>query len=282
MNIKLTLSWNGEKFSGYQYQPDAITVQGTLNSAWKILTQEDVVLYGCSRLDAKVHASHYVLNFHSKTELKEEKIIRALNGILHNQLKADISIYHCEFVDDDFHARFNAVGKHYRYLIWNGHKSHALLTPQCWVLHFKNKLTLGANEHRSRDNNKLVNLEQICQQFIGEHDFAGFRASDCSAKHTIKTIYSVQVHQHPHFPEMTFIDFFGDGFLKNMIRNMVGTAVQTAIGKLKDDCIQNAFQHKNRELVGQCAPGSALTLMRVYYNKEEFIADATLSTGKLL
>ena len=251
-NIKLTLSWNGAKFSGYQYQPNAITVQETLNSAWRILTGEVVTLYGCSRLDAQVHASHFVLNFLSETNLEEEKILRALNGILHTQFKVAISIYSCEFVEKEFHARFNAVGKHYRYLIWVGQKTHALLTPQCWHIHSKSV---------------PINLNSIFQQFVGEHDFSGFRASDCSAKHTIKNIYSVKIHNHSHFSEMTIIDFFGDGFLKNMIRNMVGTGVQMAIGKLKEDCIQKAVEHKNRELVGMCAPGWALTLMKVYYSK---------------
>lgn len=264
-NIKLTLSWNGAKFSGYQYQPHAVTVQETLNSAWKILTGETVTLFGCSRLDAQVHAHHYVLNFYSHTSLEAGKIVRAMNGILHNQFKAAISVYDCEFVDKEFHARFHTTGKHYRYLIWYGFKTHALLTPQCWHVHCKNE---------------LKNLNAILQQFVGEHDFAGFRASDCSAKNTLKYIHAVKAYQHPHFPQMTIIDFFGEGFLKNMIRNMVGTAVQVAYGKLQEDCIQNAFQHKNRELVGMCAPGWALTLMKVYYNKELFISDAIAQINK--
>jgi tRNA pseudouridine38-40 synthase len=258
-NIKLTLSWNGAKFSGYQVQPHAITVQETLNSAWRILTGEVVTLYGCSRLDAQVHASFYVLNFFSETELEEEKILRALNGILHNQLKVAICIYKCEFVDKEFHARFSAVGKHYQYLVWYGQNTHALLTPQCWHIHSKNA---------------PLNLQSIFKQVVGVHDFSGFRASDCSAKHTVKHIYAVKTNQHPQFPEMTIVDFFGDGFLKNMIRNIVGTAVQMAIGKLPEDCILQAFEHKNRKLVGMCAPGFALTLMKVYYNKEEFVVDA--------
>ncbi len=258
-NIKLILSWNGAKFSGYQYQPNTVTVQGTLNTAWKILTGETVTLYGCSRLDAQVHANYFVLNFYSKVDINEEKIIRALNGILHGQLKADICIYDCMFVENEFHARYNAVGKHYRYLVWYGYKSHALLTSLCWNVHSKNELN---------------NLKSILAQFVGEHDFAGFRASDCSSKNTVKNIYAIHAYNHPLFPEMTLIDIWGDGFLKNMIRNIVGTAVQVSLNKLSKDCIQNAFEHKNRELVGMCAPGWALTLMKVYYDKEQFMLEA--------
>ena len=258
-NIKLTLSWNGAKFNGYQSQPDGCTVQDTLNAAWKIFAKESVTLIGCSRLDSQVHAHHFVLNFLTETEFECEKIIRALNGILHTHFKADICVYDCEYVASDFHARYHALGKHYRYLIWSGHKTHALLTPQCWSIHSKNK---------------IENLNSYLQQFVGEHDFAGFRASDCSAKNTIKNIQAVTLTQHALFPEMQIIDFCGDGFLKNMIRNMVGTAVQMSLGKLESNCIQNAFEHKNRERVGMCAPGSALTLMRVYYNKEELSRDS--------
>jgi tRNA pseudouridine38-40 synthase len=261
-NIKLILSYNGSKFNGYQTQPNVVTVQETLNSAWRILTGESVILLGCSRLDSQVHANYYVLNFYSETLLLEEKILRALNGILHNQLKAEICIYNCEFVDENFHSRFHAKGKHYRYLIWYGQKTHALLTPRCWHIHSKNS---------------LENLAEIMQQYIGEHDFAGFRASDCSSKQTLKTIYNIQTRQHIQFPEMFIIDIFGDGFLKNMIRNMVGTAVQVSIKKLHDTCILEAFEHKNREQVGVCAPGWALTLMKVYYSKEELVSSSKSS-----
>ena len=259
MNIKLTLSYCGDKFSGYQVQPNAITVQETINQAWRVLTGETVVLYGCSRLDAGVHARYFVLHFQSQTNLNEEKIIRALNGIFQNQLKSQISIYNCEFVDDNFHARYHAIGKHYRYLIWQGYKTNALLTSQCWHIHSKNK---------------LENLTNIFSQYIGKHDFAGFRASDCSAKQTVKHIHAVHVSRHHEFPEMITLDFFGDGFLKNMIRNMVGTGVQMSLGKLNEACIQEAFLHKNRLQIGMCAPSWALTLMKVYYNNQEFLADS--------
>lgn len=265
-NIKLTLSWNGAKFNGYQSQPHGSTVQDTLNQAWRVLTGESVVLFGCSRLDAKVHANHYVLNFQSESNLSSERILRSLNGILHNQFKADICIYDCEFVDSQFHARFHTAGKHYRYLIWRGFKTHALFTPQCWHVHSKHEIT---------------NLEEILQEFVGEHDFAGFRACDCSAKNTIKHIYAIRAQKHPQFPEMIIVDFWGDGFLKNMIRNMIGTAVDISIGKIAEDCIQKAFIHKNRRQVGVCAPPWALTLMRVYYNKDVFILDSQALTRAL-
>lgn len=256
-NIKLTLSWNGEKFSGYQSQPNAFTVQEALTNAWKILAQENVSLIGCSRLDAKVHAESFVLNFHSTTCLDKNRIIQGLNGILHAKMGLDISIYDCEFVDLDFHARFHAVGKHYQYLIWSGFSENALLTKKCWQIRSKNSL-------------EMENLSKILKQFEGEHDFAAYRASDCGAKTTVRRVQAIHVNRHPKYKEMYVIDIFGEGFLKNMIRNMVGTAVQVATGILKKDTITESFLHCNRTLVGVCAPAYGLTLVDIYYNKEIF------------
>lgn len=254
-NIKLTLSWNGENFSGYQYQPHAFTVQEALTTAWKILTQEDVTLHGCSRLDAKVHAQSYVMNFYSNTGLDTLKIVRGLNGILHRNMKLDISIFACEFAEPYFHARFHAVGKHYRYLVWHGFSEHALFTKRCWHV---------------RSKNSLHNLEHILKQFEGEHDFAAFRASDCGAKTTVRRMHNIYVTQHPKYEQMHIVDVFGEGFLKNMIRNMVGTAVQIATEKLDKNTITDAFLHKDRTQIGTCAPAHALTLIDVYYDKEKF------------
>lgn len=262
-NIKLTLSWSGSQFSGYQYQPHAFTVQEALNTAWKKLTGEVVVLCGCSRLDAGVHAHQFVLNFFSQTELSEAAILRSLNGILCSVMKVAICIYRCEFVSHDFHARFHATGKHYRYLIWHGFAQHAIFTPTCWNV-------------RSRQN--LKNLGEILKQFEGTHDFSAYRASDCAShvsegrvlpegckKVTLKTMFKVTTSIHPEFSEMLIIDIYGDGFLKNMIRNMVGTAVDVATGKLPEKTITESFVHGNRALVGMCAPGLGLSLMQVFY-----------------
>ena len=253
-NLKLILSWNGEKFHGYQYQPHVFTVQEALTKTWETLTKETVTLCGCSRLDAGVHAQYYVLNFHTITQLTEERIIKSFNGILHANLGLDISVYKVEFVDSSFHSRFHSTGKHYRYLIWHGFSEHAILTKRCW--HVRSKLSL---------NEVKRNLDQ----FVGEHDFSAFRASDCSAKTTVRKIYKIDSWIHPVYPEMLIVDIWGDGFLKNMIRNIVGTSVDVASGKLDKNTITEAFTHLDRTKTGMCAPAWALTLMQVFYDKEE-------------
>ncbi len=252
-NLKLVLSWDGSNFKGFQIQPHVLTAQEVIQKSWKILTHEDVTLIGCSRLDAEVHAYRYVLNFKTATKLDRMKIIKSLNGIFYHEFKAAISLLSADFVEDDFHSRFHAKGKHYRYLIWQGVSEHALLTRRCF--HVKCK-------------NEIQNLPSIMAEYVGFHHFGAFRASDCFSQKLEKTIYEIDVWDHPHFSEMKMIDIWGDGFLKHMIRNMVGTAIDIATKKLSSDTIQKAFEHHNRTLTGVCAPGCGLTLMNVYYDEK--------------
>ena len=253
-NFKLTFSWNGEKFHGYQQQPNVFTVQEAITKAWFILTKETVTLTGCSRLDAGVHANSFVLNLQSKTNYSLDRILKGLNGIFHSQLHLDISLYSVEHAESSFHARFSALGKHYRYLVWFGFSEHAFLTRRCW--HVRTKLDISE-------------LFLQFQYYVGEHDFSAFRAVDCGAKNTIKKIYQIQVQFHPVFSECIVIDIWGEGFLKNMIRNMVGTAVDIASNKLPKNTITEGYLHKNRNLTGVCAPAWGLTLMQVFYTKQD-------------
>jgi tRNA pseudouridine38-40 synthase len=266
-NLKLILSWNGEKFSGYQYQPHAFTVQEAITNAWKILNKEVVSLCGCSRLDAGVHAQNYVLNFNTTTKLSEERIVKGLNGIFHSNLSLDISVYQAIFTHSDFHSRFHSKGKHYRYLIWYGYSENSFLTKRCW--HVRAKLCI--------DDIKIA-----LQQFIGKHDFAAFRSTDCAARTTIRNIFNIDAWNHPVYPEMLIIDVWGDGFLKNMIRNIVGTSVEVATGKLKENSISESFLHKDRARTGMCAPAWALSLMRVYYEKIEMEDAIQLSARRFV
>lgn len=256
-NLCLEISYRGEGFMGYQSQPHGNTVQDTLNKAWLTLTQETTTLYGCSRLDAGVHAQQYFLNLFTRNTRDGEDITRSLNGILRSGMNTAISVYRCFEVSPDFNARFDTLGKHYRYRLWYGRGHHALLTPAAWAV-------------RSREFN-TVRLNQALQDCVGEHDFSAFRASDCTAKSTVRKIMKISVQQDGQYPESLCIDFYGEGFLKNMIRNLIGTAVEVAIGKLPQNSVKSAFEHLERTRVGQCAPAHALTLERVFYAQEEWL-----------
>jgi tRNA pseudouridine38-40 synthase len=262
-NIRLEISYDGREFFGYQYQPAQKTVQEVLTNAWKTLNREQVLLFGCSRLDSGVSASHFVLNLYSQTTLNCERIVRGLNGVLQTVFRAPIAVYSCEDAPANFHARYDTVGKHYRYLIWHGRGSHALLAPHCW-------------QFRSCESPK--NLPNILAEFEGTHDFSAFRAQNCQSSTTERTIRRADCWNHPRHPELTVFDFWGDAFLKNMIRNIVGTALDIATKKLPTDTISRAFEHGNRDAVGQCAPGHALTLERVYYDVGKYRTDSDSGT----
>lgn len=256
-NLCLEISYQGENFFGYQSQPHGNTVQDYLNQAWMILTQEKTVLYGCSRLDAGVHARQFFVNLYTRTPRSCEDIMRSLNGILRSHLKLPISVYRCFDVGPDFNARFDALGKHYRYCLWYGRGHHAQLTAAAWAV-------------RSREFH-LPLLRQALLACVGTHDFSAFRASDCNAKSTIRSILRVSIHQDSIYPEALTVDFWGEGFLKNMIRNIIGTVVDMATEKLPADTIENAFIHGERTRIGQCAPAHALTLERVFYEEPEWL-----------
>lgn len=258
-NICLEISYRGEGFMGYQSQPHGITVQDTLSKAWEVMSKESTTLYGCSRLDAGVHANQYFVNLYTRSSRSLEEIFRALNGILRTQMGANISVYNAREVEPDFNARFDTLGKHYRYRLWYGRGHHASHTPAAWAV-------------RSRNFDSKI-LSDSLSALVGLHDFAAFRASDCTAKTTCRKIERIDVWCNAHYPEAITIDVWGEGFLKNMVRNIVGTAVDAAIGKLCSSASAQALFHLDRTRIGQCAPAHALTLQRVFYDHQQW-ADA--------
>jgi tRNA pseudouridine38-40 synthase len=255
-NICLEISYRGEGFMGYQSQPHGVTVQDLLGKAWQIMTQEKTVLYGCSRLDAGVHANQFFVNLYTRHSRSCEEIYRSLNGILRTQLNVAISVYEAREVEPDFNARFDTKGKHYRYRLWYGRGHHASHTTAAWAV-------------RSRAFEPEI-LTNALNQSVGEHDFSAFRASDCTAKSTVRKVERVDVWRHPVYPEALTVDVWGEGFLKNMVRNLVGTAVDVATGKLCSSAVIDALQHLDRTRIGQCAPAHALTLQRVFYTSADW------------
>lgn len=241
---------------GYQSQPHGVTVQDMLGRAWQTMSGEITTLYGCSRLDAGVHAHQYFVNLFTRSTRPCEDIHRSLNGILRTQLNVAVSVYNAREVTDDFNARFDTLGKQYRYRLWYGRGHHASLTTSAWAV-------------RSREFDPEL-LNASLHDAIGEHDFSAFRASDCTAKSTVRRIERVDVWQNPFYPESLTVDVWGEGFLKNMVRNLMGTAVEIATGKLCSTSLKDALSHGDRQRVGQCAPAHALTLQRVFYDKNQW------------
>ena len=242
MRIKVTLTYDGTNYYGYQHQPGHITIQDTFEDALAIILKEKVKTVASGRTDAHVHALGQVLHFDTNINMKEYNWMRALNSLL----PEDIRVKKVEFVSDDFHARFSAIKKEYRYYI---------------------KL----NEYDVFKNNYMAYYEKLdidkmdeaIKYFIGEHDFISF-SRYVDKKPTIKTIYEAKINRFDDYIEIVFV---GNGFLKYMVRIMVGTLIDIGLGRKNPSDIEKIFEQKDRSKASKTASPNGLFLMNVYYEE---------------
>lgn len=241
-NLKITLQYNGENYCGWQRQPNSPGIQGTVENAIYEITKEKVKVTASGRTDAGVHALGQVANFKTETNIPASRIPDALNA----KLPKDISVISCEEVDMDFHARYNACGKTYRYLIYNRPYRSPL---------YKN---LAYHVKYDLDWDK-IRLE--AKYLIGTHDFVGFMSSGSSVKDTVRTIYDIKIEEHEG---ITSIEISGNGFLYNMVRIIVGTLVDIGRGRIKHN-MEEIIKSKSRSMCGHTAPAHGLFLKKVNY-----------------
>ncbi|MGM9536500.1 MAG: tRNA pseudouridine(38-40) synthase TruA [Intestinibacter sp.] len=241
-NLKITLQYNGENYCGWQRQPNSPGIQGTVENAIYEITKEKVKVTASGRTDAGVHALGQVANFKTETNIPASRIPDALNA----KLPKDISVISCEEVDMDFHARYNACGKIYRYLIYNKPYRSPL---------YKN---LAYHVKYDLDWDK-IRLE--AKYLIGTHDFVGFMSSGSSVKDTVRTIYDIKIEEHEG---ITSIEISGNGFLYNMVRIIVGTLVDIGRGRIKHN-MEEIINSKSRSMCGHTAPAHGLFLKKVNY-----------------
>ena len=242
-NIKLTLEYDGTNYLGWQKQKVGITIQGTLEEAIKFLTKEEVEVTGSSRTDAGVHAKGFVANFKTNSKIPSEKFREAIN----HKLPEDIVILKSEEVEEEFHARYNAMGKTYSYSILNRDAPSAI--DRNYLYHVKRKLDVES-------------MKEACQYFIGTHDFSAFKTSGSSVKTSVRTIKELYIEDNN---DIIKIYVTGDGFLYNMVRIIVGTLIMVGSNKIKPLEIKNIIASKEREKAGICVPASGLVLEKVYY-----------------
>ena len=241
-NFRIILAYNGTAYHGWQRQNNALAVQQVLEEAIFSLTGQTVTVNGCSRTDAGVHALGQVANFKTESKILAERLPDALNA----KLPKDISIISCEEVDIDFHARYNACGKTYRYLIYN--------KP------YRSPLYKDLSYHVRYD----LDLDKIrleAKSLIGTHDFGGFMSSGSSVKDTVRTIYDVDIQENDG---MISIEVSGNGFLYNMVRIIVGTLVDIGRGRIKHN-MEEIINSKSRSMCGHTAPAHGLFLKKVNY-----------------
>jgi tRNA pseudouridine38-40 synthase len=246
-NLKLILSYDGAEFSGWQVQPDAKTVQGTLASAIGRITGEKVLPQGSGRTDAGVHALAQVVTFVTESSVPTENFTRALNDIL----PAAVRVLEVVEVPTEFHARHSARAKTYRYRIYRGSICPPFLARYVW--HFPYPL----------DEAAMANAASLV---MGEHDFTSFAAVDPERGRdepvsNVRTIFSSKWGGGEEF----VYTVSGSGFLHHMVRNLVGTFILVGKGTLAPDDITRILAERNRSAAGATAPASGLYLVKVEY-----------------
>ena len=260
-NLRLTLAYDGTDFSGWQLQPDAATIQGTLASAIGRLTGENVLPQGSGRTDAGVHALAQVSSFSTGSPIPTENFLKALNDIL----PAAIRVLEVSEVPAEFHARRSARAKTYRYRIFREPVCSPFLARYVW--HFPYPLDEEG-------------MARAAGEVIGEHDFTSFAAVDPEreilnsfnqegARRETQTLASNVRSIFSSSWERQGDEFIytvcGSGFLHHMVRNLVGTLILVGKGTLKVEDIARILEARNRAVAGATAPASGLFLVSVEY-----------------
>ena len=242
--LKLIIAYDGAPFAGWQSQSHCNTVQDHLERAFERVTGEAVHVHGAGRTDAGVHALAQCAHADVLKFLPTDRWIKALNALL----PSTIRVLRCRYVSQDFHARFSANGKIYRYRIWNAPVLSPFEYRRAW--HVAHPLNLNV-------------LKSAAKYFVGTHDFAGFAANRGKPEpSTVRTINSARVRKKG--PCVT-IEFDGDGFLYKMVRLMVGAQAKCALGKMHVEDIRVRLKPNQPGSARFAAPAEGLSLVRVRY-----------------
>lgn len=241
--IKLTIEYDGTGYAGWQVQPNGLTVQEVIEEALARITGERLRLRSSGRTDAGVHARGMVAAFQTEKTIP----LRAFSDGLNSLLPPDVAIRDAEEALPGFNPRRDAAAKHYRYTILNSYRRSPLNRHFVWRV--GGELDLQA-------------MSRAAGHFAGERDFAAFRAANCAAKTTIRRIDSLDISRQG---DMIAIDVVGSGFLKNMVRIMVGTLVEVGKGATDPDDIPGLIESRDRKKTGSTAPPQGLCLMEVFY-----------------
>ena len=243
-NIKLTIEYDGTNYNGWQSQKNGTGIEDLIKKAIMSLTGESVNLIGSGRTDAGVHALGQVANFITQSSIPAEKFSFALN----TKLPEDVVIKKSEEVNMNFHSRFSAKMKTYRYLIFNDIHPSALLRKRAYHVFYE--LNLDA-------------MKQATSYFKGTHDFSGFMAKGSSVKTTVRTISDIKINEKGQLVEF---EITGNGFLYNMVRIIAGTLVDVGIGKIPVEDIKEIIESCRREKAGRTLPPWGLYLVKVDYD----------------
>jgi tRNA pseudouridine38-40 synthase len=247
IRFKLTVAYDGARYAGWQIQKTGTGVQEKIEKALASLVGRELRLHSSSRTDTGVHAMGMVAHVDlppDRVRMPVQKLPLAINAFL----PEDIRVLAARRVGPDFHARFWAVGKEYRYLVWNDRCLNPLLRHQAW--HVPNRLDLQA-------------MREAAAFLVGRHDFRSFAASrKYPIEHTVRTMTRCVLRKQG--PLLTIV-LRADGFLYKMCRGIAGTLVQVGQGKLAPAALGEIVRCRDRRAAGMTAPAHGLILWKVFY-----------------
>lgn len=244
--IKILLEYEGTRYHGWQLQVNHVSIQGVLESKLHKITGEKVRVIGSGRTDAGVHAEGQVAHFQTNSSMKLDEFLKAMNSLL----PSDIVVKKVEEAKQDFHAQISATRKTYRYTILNRDHPSALLSRHA---HYIAIPTLNVTAMRN-----------AARYLKGKNDFKTFQGSGCTARTTLREIYRLSIVREGDFIRIT-VD--GSGFLKYMVRIIVGTLIEIGWGKWPPERMKKVLKSKDRLMAGPTAPSRGLCLVKVVYGR---------------
>ncbi len=251
-NIRLLIAYDGTNYSGWQRQKNGPTIQGIIEDKLAVITSEKTVVNGSGRTDAGVHALGMAANFQTSSTMAAQSFHNALNSML----PRDIRILKADEASPDFHARYNSTGKTYRYDFFTG----SIQRPD-------ERLYRTHVPHSFNLNKVIPSLKRL----VGSNDFSSFEAAGSrdltktGGRGAVRTLLKAICVAEPARPEHFSFYFTGDGFLRHMVRNMVGTLFLVGSGRIDSNEFTTILTRKDRSLAGPTAPACGLFLEQVHF-----------------
>jgi len=242
-NIRILLAYDGTPYLGWQTQPQGPTIQSILQDSLKIITGEQVTVKGSGRTDAGVHALGQVANFHTLSTINPQAFARALNSVL----PPTIAVIGADEVDVNFDAQFSAVNKLYRYRVFNSYTKSPFELKRAWHI----------NTHLD-----VETISSVSSFILGNKDFSSFRAAGCVAKNPVRTVSRCDIGCDG---DIISFEIEADGFLRHMVRNIVGTLIDVGRHRFSTDDFAAIVEARDRKCAGMSAPPHGLYLVRVDY-----------------
>lgn len=251
MKLKLTISYNGAAYCGWQAQSNAVSVQSTLTDAVAATYKRRCLVTGSSRTDSGVHARAYVCTVEGADGFDVTEVIPvdAVPRAINSKLPDDIAVISAEIVPDDFHARYSVRSKTYEYVFYGSDVRSPFMSGLAYTV-------------PPVTDEMLARMDAAAQKMCGKRDFASFMATGSKIKDTVRTVFDCKASRRG---DTVVFSVTADGFLYNMVRIMAGTAYAAAQGRISPDDIDAVIDAKDRSRAGQTLPPHGLYLCRVEY-----------------